>query len=257
MKVSVITVVFNDVEHIVGAIESVISQNYSCIEYIVVDGGSTDGTLEVINEYRDQISLIFSEPDRGIYDAMNKGISLSSGEVVGFLHADDFFSSCGVISSIVDHISSIGSDVVYGDLDYVSENNADHVVRHWQAGPFIKEKLRSGWMPPHPTVYAVRKVYEQLGGFDCSYRIAADYDFMLRILSKDELKIGYKPSVLVKMRTGGESNRNLSNIIRKSMEDYRALKSNQVGGIMALIYKNLRKLPQFFICGNANRNEII
>jgi len=147
----------------------------------------------------------------------------------------------------VHHLSKFEADVVYGDLDYVHDNDTSHIVRHWQAGSFTKERLRFGWMPPHPTVYAHRKVYEQLGGFDLTYEIAADYDFLLRMLNKVDLSVGYLPEVLVKMRLGGVSNRNFSNLIRKSTEDYRALKSNKVGGMLALIWKNFSKLPQFFM----------
>jgi len=247
MKVSVITVVYNNAKHIAGAIESVLSQNYSCIEYVIVDGGSTDGTLEIIEKYRDHIAVSISEPDHGIYDALNKGVTLSSGDVVGFLHSDDVFTHSGVVSTIVRQLSTFGADVVYGDLDYVNENDTGRIIRHWMAGSFAKKRLKLGWMPPHPTVYVRRKVYEQFGGFDLTYQIAADYDFMLRILSKGGLKVVYQPEVLVKMRLGGESNRSFLNIVRKSMEDYRALKKNNVGGIMALFCKNISKVPQFFI----------
>jgi glycosyltransferase involved in cell wall biosynthesis len=247
MRISIITVVFNNAPHISDAIKSVLTQDYPFIEYVIIDGGSTDGTLDVIEKYREQISIFLSEKDQGIYDAFNKGIRLASGEVVGFLHSDDLFAHRGVITSIAQRLNSKNADVVYGDLDYIHAYEVNRVVRHWRAGPFTLGRLRFGWMPPHPTVYARREIYECLGDFDLSYRIAADYDYMLRMFSNEDLRIDYLPEILVKMRLGGASNRNLSNIVRKSIEDYRALKNNHVGGLPALLWKNFRKLPQFFL----------
>jgi len=246
---SIITVVYNNEEHIGDAIQSVLSQDYDAIEYVVIDGGSTDRTLDIIHEYRDRISVVVSEPDAGIYDALNKGIGLATGQVIGFLHSDDLFAHCGVISSLASKFSETGADAVYGDLDYVQKMNSGSVVRHWRSGEFSPRKLKHGWMPPHPSFYARREVYSRLGGFDLSYRIAADYDCMLRILTDESISAAYLPEVLVKMRTGGVSNRGLLNIARKSREDYRALRSNGVGGIWALLWKNLGKLPQFVVRG--------
>jgi len=247
MIISVVTAVYNNVAYIGRAIESVLSQDYSSIEYIVIDGGSTDGTLDVIEGYRDKIQLFVSEPDQGIYDALNKGIFLASGEVVGFLHSDDIYAHDKVISRVVESFSRLNVDAVYGDLDYVRQDNLDAVVRHWQAGVFSVSALRYGWMPPHPAFYAKRKIYERLKGFDLSYQIAADYDCMLRILNVSDVRVHYLAEVLIKMRLGGESNRNIANIIQKSIEDYRCLKSNRIGGLWTLLGKNFRKIPQFFL----------
>jgi glycosyltransferase involved in cell wall biosynthesis len=249
VKVSVITVVFNNVVHISGAIESVLSQEYPFIEYILIDGGSTDGTLDVIEEYRDRIHILLSEPDCGIYDALNKGIDLASGEIIGFLHSDDLFAHDSVISSIVEGYVKFNADVVYGDIEYVQVDNVKRVMRYWRAGLFSQKKLNIGWMPPHPSVYVSRQAYKRLGGFDLTYRISADYDFLLRMLSDSMFRVHYLSEVLVKMRLGGTSNRSLSNIIRKSIEDYRALKSNGVGGVFALFWKNISKIPQFIMRG--------
>jgi glycosyltransferase involved in cell wall biosynthesis len=246
MKISVITVVYNNSEHITSAVESVLLQNYSEIEYIVIDGGSTDGTIQLIEDYQDKISLFLSEPDGGIYDALNKGIRFATGEAIGFLHSDDLFAHDNVVSQVVEEFVDNKIDIVYGDLDYVMKDQINTVVRHWQAGEFSRNKLRYGWMPPHPTFYARRNLYQKFGGFDLNYRIAADYDSMLRILSDEAVKSYYIPEVLVKMRLGGVSNRSLINIIRKTKEDYRVLKSNHVGGLNALVWKNLSKLSQFF-----------
>jgi glycosyltransferase len=240
--ITIITVVYNNVKHIKGAIKSVISQNYPNIEYVVIDGNSNDGTLEVLEEFRNQISVLLVEPDRGIYDALNKGISLSNGEFIGFLHSDDFFANNEVISDIAKVIKNDNSAVVYGDLDYVNNKS---IVRRWKSGNFSHRKLDYGWMPPHPTFYARRNLYENYGSFNLNYKIASDYDCMLRFLQKD-IVVSYIPKVLIKMRLGGASNRSIRNIIQKSLEDYRIMKDNNMRGFVPLIWKNLSKLQQFF-----------
>ncbi|MCF7821237.1 MAG: glycosyltransferase [Mariprofundaceae bacterium] len=249
MKISVITAVYNARDTIGDAIDSVLGQSHPDVELIVIDGASTDGTCELLESYRDRLACFVSEPDRGIYDALNKGIAHASGEIVGFLHADDLFADEHALSKVAEQFSDASVDAVYGDLVYVNKAEPDRVIRYWKAGEFSSGKLKSGWMPPHPTLYVRRSIYEQLGSFDTSYHIAADYDFMLRVLGSEQFKCSYIPEVLVKMRVGGASNRSLKNILRKSYEDYKALKRNHVGGFFALIWKNLSKLPQFF-----NRN---
>jgi len=245
MKISVITAVYNARETIVDAIESVLVQDYGDVELVVIDGASTDGTTELLETFRDRINVFVSEPDKGIYDALNKGIRHATGDVVGFLHADDLFADDAVLSRVAAAFADGAADAAYGDLVYVSKAEPDKVIRYWQSGAYSVAKLKHGWMPPHPTFYVRRSVYEQHGSFDTSFRIAADYDCMLRFLGRAEVKATYIPSVMVKMRLGGESNRSVSNIIRKSKEDYRALKGNGVGGVWALDWKNLSKLPQF------------
>jgi glycosyltransferase involved in cell wall biosynthesis len=212
----------------------------------VIDGASTDGTLQVLHGYADTLAALVSEPDRGIYDALNKGLRVATGEVVGFLHSDDLFADKHVLARIAGAFADPCVDAVYGDLVYVRKDAADQVVRYWKSGLFSPGKLRRGWMPPHPTLYVRRSVYEQLGMFYTDFRIAADYDFMLRFLGRGGVKVEYIPEVLVKMRLGGTSNRSFGNLLRKSMEDYRALKSNNIGGLRTLAWKNLSKLPQFF-----------
>jgi len=246
MKISVITAVRNGRETIRDAIASVRHQFYGDIEHIVVDGASTDGTAELLREMRDDITVLVSEPDHGIYDALNKGIRLATGEVIGFLNADDVYEDDWVLSRIAAAFNSRRVDAVYGDLEYVSRDDLDRVVRYWRAGPFSYERLGWGWMPPHPTFYARRSVYERLGGYDTSYRIAADYDCILRFLGPGRVAPAYIPSVLVRMRLGGVSNRSLGLVLRKMREDYRALKKNRVGGVGALAWKNLSKVRQFF-----------
>jgi len=243
MIVSLITVVFNNAKNLSETIESVLEQDYlKNIEYIVIDGGSTDGTLDIIKEYQKMISVFVSEPDDGIYDGLNKGVSYATGDIVGFIHSGDLFAHKGVVTQIAKTFNNENSDVVYGDIDYVKKNDVTSVVRHWRSGCFSAKKLSYGWMPPHLTLYIRKELYEQFGVFDTSYEISADYDYMLRLLSEQGLIVLYIPEVLVKMRVGG-----VSNILKKSLEDYRALKSNHVGSIIALIWKNLSKISQFFV----------
>lgn len=246
MKVSVITAVYNNRDTIARALDSVLAQDHLDVELIVIDGGSTDGTLQILRSYTGQLDVLVSEPDCGIYDALNKGIRRVSGDVVGFLHSDDLFADAGVLSRIAVAFAEPAVEVVYGDLHYVRKDNPEQVVRYWRAGEFAGRRLGWGWMPPHPTLYVRRSVYEQIGLFDTSFRIAADYDFILRMLGRGGVGVHYIPEVLVKMRVGGASNRSLRNIVRKSREDLRALRRNGVGGLGALAWKNLSKLPQFF-----------
>jgi len=247
LKISVVTVVLNCHDTIADALRSVSSQVYGDVEHVVVDGGSIDGTMDVLNANRDQIDVLLSEADRGIYDALNKGIALATGDVVGFLHADDVFADALVLSRIADAFADDAVGAVYGDLVYVHEKDMARVIRHWSAGHFSKSKLGWGWMPPHPTFYVRRSIYSQLGSFDLRYRIAADYDTMLRFLGRGEVRIVYIPHVQVKMRLGGVSNRSITNILHKSLEDYLALRRNGVGGLGALVWKNLSKVKQFFL----------
>lgn len=246
MKISIITAVFNNRDTVAEALESVLTQSYGNVELVVIDGGSTDGTLEVLKGYEARLGFFVSESDGGIYDALNKGIRFATGDVVGFLHSDDVLADCDVLLRVARAMAGASNvDAVYGDLVYVRKENLTHVVRWWRAGNFNTRKLSFGWMPPHPTFYARKSVYERWGGFDTTYRIAADYDCMLRFM-KCGLKLTYIPHVQVRMRVGGASNRSLQNIVRKSVEDYRAMRRNSVGGLWVLAAKNLRKVTQYW-----------
>lgn len=247
MKVSIITAVYNARETIGQAIESILGQSYPDIELVVIDGGSTDGTVEILQRYRERIAVLVSEPDHGIYDALNKGLALASGEIVGFLHADDVLASSTAVQRIAEAFVDPAVDAAYGDLVYVNKRDCSKVIRYWRAGEYSRSGLQAGWMPPHPTFYARRSLYTRLGGFDASLRVAADYDCMLRFLWRERINCVYVPEVLVRMRVGGASNRSVANILRKMAEDYRAIRRNQLGGVATLLWKNLRKLPQFFI----------
>ena len=249
MKISIITITYNSAATLPRALESVRSQTYGDIEHIIIDGASTDGTKELIINY--QLSIInsqspkvrwISEPDNGIYNALNKGIAMATGDVIGFLHSDDVLYSPDSIGQIAAAFESSGADVVYGDLEY---RHGDKVVRRWRSNAFRRGDLKYGWMPPHPTVYVRREVYRQVGPYDEWFRISADYDMILRIFTAG-YKTRYIPQVLVAMETGGASNRDAKARLSKTQEDYIALKKNHVGaGLLTVACKQLRKIRQF------------
>lgn len=246
MKISVVTATRNCVDTVLDTLCSVQSQGYANVEHVVVDGASSDGTLEALQSSRSSLGALLSEPDEGIYDALNKGIGIASGQVVGFLHADDVYGSSEVLSEIASVFENPEVQAVYGDLEYVRADDLSVVVRHWRSCEFTPQRLLQGWMPPHPTLYVRKEWYDLIGGFNTSYRIAADYLSILQLFSHADLKTVYLPKVVVKMRIGGVSNRSLKNIIRKSSEDYRALKETGVGGLGTLAFKNVSKIGQFF-----------
>jgi glycosyltransferase len=245
MKVSIITVCFNSENTILDTIISIESQSYGDIEYIIVDGLSTDSTLELIKKNCTKVSTFIIEKDKGIYDALNKGIKAATGDVIGFLHSDDLFASKTAVADLVDKFESSQSDAVYADLEYVSKDDLSHVVRLWKSGEYNFSKLKKGWMPPHPTFYMKSELYEKFGGFDLDFKIAGDYDSLLRYLWVNNISMSYVPKVLLKMRVGGASNRSLKNIIQKTQEDIAALKNNGVPPLKAILWKNLSKIPQF------------
>lgn len=227
---------------------SVEAQTYPHKQHVVIDGASLDGTAEWLEARRSRLAVLVSEPDRGIYDALNKGITHSTGDVVGFLHADDLYAHPDVLSDVAQAFSDPAVCAVYGDLQYVKKDDTSAVVRHWQSCPFSPQRLAWGWMPPHPTLYVRREWYERIGWFDTRYRIAADYLSILQMFSQPSFKAVYLPEVMVKMRLGGASNRSLANIVRKSREDLNAMRQSGVGafgGLGALAWKNLSKLGQF------------
>jgi len=246
LSISVVTAVYNRKATIAEAINSVAAQTYPSVEHVIQDGGSTDGTRDIIKDTAGPSAKIESLPDHGIYDAINKGIGRATGDVIGLMHSDDFFASETVLADVADALADPDVDGVYGDLDYVAADNTDKIIRKWRSGAYDPRRLRRGWMPPHPTLYLRREVFTTWGTYDTSFQIAADYDAMLRYLAKGQIRLAYVPKVLVKMRVGGESNRSLARILRKSREDYRALHTNGVGGFGALAAKNLSKLGQFF-----------
>lgn len=246
MKVSIITATYNNESTVLDTISSVVSQTYINIEHIIIDGASKDKTLSLINNNSTKILKVISEPDNGIYDALNKGIKNATGDIIVFLHADDIFSDNRVIEKAVKLFTEKKTDCIYGDLQYVSKENTDKIIRYWKAGKYSFSKLKRGWMPPHPTFFVKKEIYDKYGLFDTNFSISADYDIILRFLGKEKISIAYLPEVMIKMRIGGESNKNIKNILRKMKEDVRALRKNKLGGIHTVFMKNISKIPQLF-----------
>jgi glycosyltransferase involved in cell wall biosynthesis len=245
MKFSIITAVYKSAGTVGQAIASVASQSHRDLEHLIIEGASGDDTLLAVEAVAHDRMAVTSESDKGIYDALNKGISQATGDIVGLVHADDYLAHNDVLADIAAAFKDPQVEAVYGDLDYVSQANTTRVIRHWSSGSYYPRRLAQGWMPPHPTLYLRRSVFDRIGVYDTHYRIAADYDFVLRYFSETRAQPVYLPQVLVKMRVGGESNRSLGRVIRKSREDYAALRQNQVGGIGTLLRKNASKLGQF------------
>jgi len=245
-KISIITVVRNGAATIEDTILSVASQDYPRIEHIVIDGASTDGTLDIVQRHRDKIAAYKSEPDRGMYDAMNKGLALATGEIIGFLNADDIHADSRVLREIADTLSAPEVDACYSDLVYVSRTNTRKVVRYWKSRPYLDGLFEKGWMPAHPTFYAKRWVYEKYGGYDTAYRRQSDFELTLRFLAVHKIKSAYIPRVLVRMRSGGAS-RGLWHILEGNLEAYRACRKHSLNVTPLFIVKKiLSRVPQFF-----------
>jgi glycosyltransferase involved in cell wall biosynthesis len=246
MKVSLITVVYNGAEHIRDCIESILTQTYQDIEYIVIDGNSTDGTVDIVRSYGTKIAKFISEPDKGLYDAMNKGIGMATGDVIGILNADDFYRHERVIENMVATFERTGSDAVYGDLLYVDRINPQQVKRYWRSGQFSGNNFLWGWMPGHPTFFAKRWLYETYGLFRLDMKSAADYELMLRFVHKHKTKLAYMNEITIVMRAGGISNSTLKNRLRANNEDRLAWELNELKPYFFTLWlKPLRKLGQF------------
>lgn len=248
MKVSIITATYNSEKTLEYCMNSVLSQTYAEIEYIIIDGNSKDNTVNLIaSKAKASQNIIWtSEPDKGIYDALNKGIEKATGDIVGFVHSDDYLADDDCISKIVKAFKDHRVDGVYGNLHYVSFENPDVVIRNWVSQMFHPKLLKHGWMPAHPTLFLKRAVYETHGKFNLNYKIAADYDFILRIFNKSTYTFHYLPNTIVKMRVGGASNKSLKNLIQKTKEDFRAAKTNHLSfPLKVIVMKNLSKIPQW------------
>lgn len=245
MKVSIITVTYNSAKTLKNTLNSVANQTYKNIEHIIVDGASTDGTQAIAEAHRNQIAAYISEPDNGIYDAMNKGLKLATGDIIGLLNSDDVFANNQVIETVVKHFEQEHCDVIYGDMIYKSSDPSDHTIyRYWKSNNFNADSLKFGWMPPHPTLYCTRKVYNEVGNYDTRFRICSDYDFALRIFSNSNYKKRYLPMVMVQMAIGGASY-NFHNVQNKMREVRAILKKNNIGSVFTVCLKSLRKLNQY------------
>jgi glycosyltransferase len=236
LKVSIITAVYNAETTIEDCIKSVCTQTCPDIEHIIIDGGSTDRTLDIVRENETHISKCVSGKDNGVYDAMNKGLDFASGQIIAFLNADDFYASGTIVSEIVGFMQKNCFDAVYGDLVYIARNDSEKIVRYWQPGKFKPGAFRRGWAPPHPTFFCKKEIYDEYGCFNDNFQVAADFELMLRFLERYKIKAGYLPKIFVKMRTGGKANI-IRGIIRGNSEIIRSFKMN-----------NLSISPNFFIC---------
>jgi len=248
MKVSIITVVLNNKDHIEGAIKSVQEQTHKEIEHIVVDNDSCDGTSNIIKRHMHGISRYICEPDQGVYFGINKGLKIATGDIVGILHSDDIYADENILKDIVSAFEKSGADCVYGDLVYVKRQNPNVVVRYWRADEGDRAKISQGWMPPHPAFFVKRNVYEKYGYFNTNFKISADYEIILRFLYMHRLSMYYAHRMCVKMRAGGISNRSVLSLLRKTYEDYSICKIyGMKQAKRAVILKNLRKIPQFIV----------
>lgn len=246
MKISLITICWNSEATIRATLESVRLQGYTSLEYIIVDGASNDSTLKILEEFSDIVSVVVSEQDHGIYDAMNKGISLATGDVIGILNSDDVFSDDQVLKDIAHIFSNTEIDASYADLQYVKRDDLTKVTRYWRSGKYNQGAFKRGWMPPHPTFYVRKSVYDRFGWFDVRLRTSADYELMLRFIHVNKIKLHYLNRVIVKMRVGGQSNESLKNRMRGNNEDKLAWKFNKLKPPIGLaIIKPMRKLGQF------------
>jgi glycosyltransferase involved in cell wall biosynthesis len=247
VKISIITAAFNAADTIADTIRSVSSQTHPEVEHIIVDGGSKDGTREILDANIAFFGRVVSEPDEGLYYAMNKGIALASGDVIGILNADDVYAHDKVLERVAETIKVQGVQCCYADLVYVDRNNMNDVVRYWTSNTFVPGSFRRGWLPAHPTLFVLRNVYEQFGSFDVDYKIQSDFELSMRFLEINRISSYYVPEIWVRMRMGGTTNRSLTNIIKGNLESYRACKKHGLGvGPMFFVTKIAQRLPQFF-----------
>lgn len=246
MKISIITVCYNSASTIADTIASVANQDYNNIEHIIIDGGSTDGTVDIIAK-APSVTRFVSEPDNGIYDAMNKGIAMASGDVVGILNSDDFYAIDNAVSQVAEAFKDQAVDACYADLIYVDQADTNKVVRYWRSRPFIPGLFRWGWMPAHPTFFVRRKYFDEFGCYDLNYRLQSDFELTMRFLEVQRLHSVYLPVVLIKMRMGGATNQSLKNIIKGNIEAYRACKKNHLKvSPLFILFKMMSRLPQFW-----------
>ncbi|HRN91006.1 MAG TPA: glycosyltransferase family 2 protein [Ferruginibacter sp.] len=247
MRVTIITPTYNSEQYLKDCIESVLSQDYKDIEYIVVDGLSTDSTKNIIFQYQDKIAAWKSEKDRGMYDAINKGMQMATGDIIGILNSDDVLASTDVISAIVQTFKQHPVDTIYGDLQYVDPGDINKIYRTWKGKPFKRSRFKYGWMPAHPTFYIKRELVSRYGGYENHYYSAADYEFMSRYLYVNNVSSMYLPKLLVKMRRGGQSNSSILQRLRANRRDYLAMKKNKIPfPFIVSILKPLIKIPQYY-----------
>jgi glycosyltransferase involved in cell wall biosynthesis len=246
LKVTIITVTYNAEKYLDDCIRSVLAQTYSNIEYLIIDGGSKDGTVQLIRSYESHITRWISEKDAGMYDALNKGMRLATGDVIGILNSDDILHDPNVIEKLVDKFEQEKTDAIYGDLVYVEADNTDRIIRAWKGQSYKRNRFRWGWMPAHPTFYVKRSVVEQYGGYLLDFSSAADYEWMSRLLYLHQVSASYLPQCIVRMRTGGQSNVTWKARWKANRNDRRSMAKNGIPlPALASFLKPLRKLIQY------------
>ncbi len=246
MKISLITVTYNSEKFLADCIESVLMQDYPHIEHIIVDGNSKDNTVAVIKRYEGKLVQWISEPDRGMYDAINKGMKMATGDVIGILNSDDMLASANVISTIAKTFNENNIDSIYGDLKFVDQDDTTKIYRTWKGKQYKRSLFTTGWMPAHPTFYIKRSVVEKFGGYESHFSTASDYEFMTRYLFHHKISSFYLPKLIVKMRRGGASNKNIYHRVRANRRDYLAMKKNHIPlPLVVSILKPLMKLHQY------------
>lgn len=247
LKISIITVCYNSANTIGDTINSVASQTYSNKEHIIVDGSSKDATMEIVRA-SPSVSRFLSEPDKGIYDAMNKGIKMATGEVVGILNSDDFYVDDTILTQVAEVFANPEIDACYADLVYVDQQDTNKLVRYWKSRTFVPGLFKRGWMPAHPTFFVRREIYEELGDFDLSFRFQADFELTMRFLEIYRITAIYIPKIFIKMRVGGVSNNSIINIVKGNIEAYKACKKNHLSILPTFnIMKIASRIPQFFL----------
>ena len=240
-----ITVSFNAESTIERCIQSVSAQSFKNVEYIIIDGSSTDNTLQIIHKYQQDIQILISEPDKGIYDAMNKGIKMASGDVIGILNADDIFAYDGVLSDIALLFNKQKCDIVFADLNYVDQQGK--VIRKWKSGEYEQGMFNWGWMPPHPTFYCKKELFQQFGFYSLEYGTAGDYELMLRFMHNTPINACYLNKIIINMKTGGISNKSFSNRVKGLLFDLKAMRNNGIKApVIRLLFKPIRKISQYF-----------
>lgn len=246
MKISIITACYNSADTITDTIASVASQHYNFKEHIIVDGASRDGTIDIVKN-ASSVTKFISEPDKGIYDAMNKGLALASGDVIGLLNADDFYANDTILTQVAEVFKDASIQACYADLVYVDQEDTSRVIRYWKSRDFKLGLFKRGWMPAHPTFFVRKEVYEQYGKFDLNFPRQADFELTMRFLEIHQIKSRYIPKIWVKMRTGGTSNNSFKGVIKGNLEAHRACKKHQLNvGPLFIIKKVLSRIPQFF-----------
>jgi len=251
-SISIITPTYNADKTINDCIQSIRQQDLP-VEHIIIDGNSTDNTHNIIKKNSSHISYFISEPDKGLYDAMNKGIDIAKGDIIGILNADDIYYTSTTLKRVLNSFKNSNIDSCYGDLVYVNQNNIDKIIRYWKSGEYSPDNFIRGWMPPHPTFFAKRTIYQKYGLFNLELGSAADYEIMLRFLLKHKITTTYIPEIIIKMRIGGISNLSLKNRVKANIMDRKAWKINDLKPYpWTLFLKPLRKTTQWFVTPESN-----